>query len=666
VNLRTVTTLGPLLLRLGPKRVALNVLHRWRISSGWYRRFCPQHPTLPAPSASSCRARSPFCRPQPDAAAQARFGPAARQAADRIVGGELQFFGNLWRLRPQSWRQSALTGYATPLSHWSTFSDFEPKVGDIKWVWDASRFDWAYTLGRAWAYSQESNYAETFWALLEDWIRDNPVNTGLNWKCGQECSLRLAALCWSAGVFADAPATTTVRLEKLWSLVAALAERVRASLIYSESQNNNHLLSEALGLYVAGHALAGHPRAPEWRHSGRTRFTRAVVEQFAPDGYYAQHSWVYSRVALRAVLVFLAVAKEQGDPVARPLLQRARSAVDFMNAMLDPASGRLPNYGGNDGSNFASMSACDYLDFRPIVAALLYMLSGVRRFDDTPAAEEALWLPRADAVDERMTKDKAANAGDSGYYRLNGPGSRVYVRCGRFKTRPAHADMLHVDLWTGSENIARDAGSYQYFDARGWGIALEGSGAHNVVTVDGQDQMRRYSRFLWSGWVRGRVIKDEAPTDGTVHWVGEHDGYRRLGVLHRREIFGREDEWLIIDHILRNTRAERAIALRWHLHSGLRWQRSGLGIRSATTGVTVEVRAPGGAVLEVLEGEATLPQGGESLYFGAIAPRTTLQVVANSTQSLRFVTSIGRRPIDSPQWTTLWAHHLSRSEGSGA
>jgi hypothetical protein len=666
VNLDNVTALGSVLLRLGPKRVALKALHRLRIRTGWYQRRCPQHVTISLSPAALGAARSPFYQPHFNDAARARFASAACEVADRVVGGEIQFFGHLWRPRPGSWRQSALTGCTTSLAHWSTFSDFDSRVGDIKWVWDPSRFDWAYTLGRAWTYSREPKYAETFWRLLEDWIADNPINAGLNWKCGQECGLRVVALCWSAGVFADAPATTPSRLQKLWSLVASLTERVRASLIYSVSQNNNHLLSEALALYVAGHALVDHPHAREWSKVGRAQFLRAVGDQFAPDGYYAQHSWAYSRVALRALLVFLAVAREQDERLPASLLERAARAVDLMRAMLDSATGRLPNYGGNDGSNFASMSACDYLDFRPIVAAMMYLLHGVRLFEDSPAQEELLWLPATDTVDAAATSTTGANASWSGYYRLDGLASRVYVRCGEFRTRPAHADMLHVDLWIGHENVARDAGSYQYFDDRGWGMALEGSAAHNVVTVDGQDQMRRYSRFLWTGWAVGRTLKCLAHPDDGVHWIGEHDGYRRLGVTHRREICGSGDDWLIIDHILRSTRDPRAIALHWHLHPGLEWERSEFGVRSAATGIVIEVRAPGEAVLEVVEGERALPLGGESLRFGALTPRTSLKLVTTSTESLQLITSVGRRSIGSPEWTALWGDRLRHYQKSGA
>ena len=616
-------------------------LHRLRVRRGWYERHCRSGPLQIASAAVLRSAQPAFAIPAMDDRSTAAYREAACRSADRIVGGELQYFSHHWRARPRSWRESASTGHTVALDHWSKLGDFDPAVGDIKWIWDASRFDWAYVLGRAWRYSRDEKYAQCFWTLLEDWIADNPVNLGPNWKCGQECSLRLLVLSWSAEVFASATATDRQRLEKLWSLVAALAERVKASFLYSVSQRNNHLLSESLALYVAATSLPDHPDAVEWHAVGRKHFVRAMLDQFAPDGYYALHSWTYSRAALRTVLMFVAVAKRRGENVPAAVLERCESAAELLHAMLDDATGRLPNYGGNDGSNIAALNDCDYLDFRPVVAAALHMLRGERAFIDARVHEELLWSAGTHTSRPREANTNAGEGAlESGYFRLDGPGSRVYVRCGRYRTRPAHADMLHADIWFGDRNIATDAGTYQYLDERGWGVRLEGSAAHNVVTIDGADQMRRYSRFLWVDWARGRVVH-RARSEQEVSWTGEHDGYRQLGAVHRRTIRGREDNWVIIDDILRSNGAVRSAVLSWHLCPTLVWRPTATGVESTVNGLRVQVAAPEGATFEVLEGADALPDGGESRYFGSIEPRTTLRVCVRASGAVRFVTSIG-------------------------
>ncbi len=75
--------------------------------------------------------------------------------------------------------------------HWSEIADFSAKVGDIKVVWEMSRFHWATVFARAWRISGDAHYLSAMQLWMEDWWRCNPPNTGPNWMCGQETSIRL-------------------------------------------------------------------------------------------------------------------------------------------------------------------------------------------------------------------------------------------------------------------------------------------------------------------------------------------------------------------------------------------------------------------------------------------------------------------------------------------
>jgi len=61
------------------------------------------------------------------------------------------------------------------------------------------------------------------------------------------------------------------------------------------------------------------------------------------------------------------------------------------------------------------------------------------------------------------------------------------------------------------------------------------------------DQMKMLTRFTWTDWSHGKVIRHDDKT-----WQGEHDGYQRLSdpVKHRRTVISLpEDRWLVIDHL---------------------------------------------------------------------------------------------------------------------
>ncbi len=134
-----------------------------------------------------------------------------------------------------------------------------------------------------------------------------------------------------------------------------------------------------------------------------------------------------------------------------------------------------------------------------------------------------------------------------GTYLLHGPNSKAIIRCTDPHSRPSHADQLHVDLWIRGQNIACDAGTYLYSGEGPWRNGLAHTAVHNTVTVDHLDQMKMLTRFTWTDWSHGKVLRQDEKT-----WQGEHDGYKRLDdpVNHKRTVISlSDDRWLVVDHL---------------------------------------------------------------------------------------------------------------------
>jgi hypothetical protein len=96
-----------------------------------------------------------------------------------------------------------------------------------------------------------------------------------------------------------------------------------------------------------------------------------------------------------------------------------------------------------------------------------------------------------------------------------------------------------------------DAGSYLYNAAPPWDNALARTAAHNTVMVNGLEQMQPAGRFLWLDWAQARVLQQERAEDGAWIRLGaEHDGYRRIGVIHHRSVNAYpDDHWLVVDSL---------------------------------------------------------------------------------------------------------------------
>jgi len=479
------------------------------------------------------------------------------RTAARLAAGQMVFFAhNIWDVGvPPRWHRNAFTGQVVPANlHWSKIPDFG--FGDIKVVWEPSRFGFVYALVRSYWRTGDERYAESFWQLLGSWRENNPPQLGANWKCGQETAFRVMAWIFGLYGFSAAAATTPERLSALAQMIAISAYRIEANLNYALSQRNNHGISEGVGLWTVGLLFPEFKRSAVWREKGRRVLERLGRELIYDDGSFVQHSVNYQRLMLHDYLWALRLGDIQHRPFSPALRERVASAGEMLYQMQDEETGRVPYYGQNDGALVLPLNNCDYLDFRPVIQATCYLATGKRRYPSGPWDEDLLWLFGPEALSASIDAKPRADlrAGVGGYYTLRSQAGFAFVRCATYNNRPGQADMLHFDLWWRGQNIATDAGTYSYNAPDPWDNSLAHTAYHNTVTVDGLSQMERASKFLWLPWLRGSVWQDRVSTQHRLsYWEGEHDGYQRLRdpVTHRRGILRIAGEiWLVLDALM--------------------------------------------------------------------------------------------------------------------
>jgi hypothetical protein len=471
--------------------------------------------------------------------------PQLLAEANEIVSGKVRIFGGT----------SIPIELSLPFApkHWVNYEKGQeiPNIPDIKLVWEQGRFGWVYTLGRAYHITRDERYPQSFWKYFESFIESNPPNLGPHWASAQEVSLRLLALVFAGHVFRESTQTTPERIELLWQSVSAHAARIPPTLVYARAQNNNHLLSEALGLYTAGTILSDHPHSRKWREIGWHWLHEGVQKQISKDGSYTQHSCNYHRLMLQIALWAGMVAtynKQQFPPESRQLLA---DATHWLFNLLDTGTGRVPNLGPNDGAYILPLSTCSYYDYRPVLQAAAVSFLDQRLFETGPWDEMQLWFkisPEITRLDNYQPKRIQSNK----TIHLKEHKSWVYHRAVHFSSRPGHADQLHLDMWWRGRNIAQDAGTYLYNAPPPWENSLSGTSVHNTVSIADQDQMTRAGRFLWLDWAQGKIVSHQIAEDGSWESLtAEHNGYHHLGAIHRRTVTGYcEGRWQIKDDIL--------------------------------------------------------------------------------------------------------------------
>ena len=590
-------------------------------------------------------------RAQPGVEAQISTGvdldpePAVLEA-ERVLNGELKYFAYKFIKAgfPPDWHKvpTALQPPSAappksrldPTLHWSDISD--DSGVDIKFIWEASRFSMVYTLVRAYASRQDKRFAEAFWTLIESWASTNPPNTGPNWMDGQEAALRLMAWTFGYYAFLGSPSTTPERMAQFTVLVAAHAERIYKNIGYAISTRGNHSISEGFGLWLAGLLFPELMDAEKYFDLGRNLLEQEAAAQLFPDGTYSMYSLNYHRFVLHLYLCMVRLGEVNQSPVSALVFDRVSASIHFLSQLIDPATGRMPAYGSNDGALVLPLNTCDFTDYRPLLQLGSYLTRKELLFAPGPWDEDIFWLcgeqalipnpsptgrrePESPSPIGRGVRGEGKNSfPHGGLYLLRSRNSQAILRCTNFRSRPSHADQLHLDLWMHGHNIACDAGTYLYSGKGIWRNGLARTSVHNTVTVDRQDQMKMVSRFTWTQWARGKVLRH-----GEKNWQGEHNGYRRLAdpVDHKRTVLALEDDrWLTVDHLY--GRQTHHYALHWLLNDFPYEQHENLLLLSLDSmkykmqvGLMV-----GKSTFSVVRGDPNSTRGWRSRYYGDKEP----------------------------------------------
>ena len=440
--------------------------------------------------------------------------------------------------------------------HWSQIP--HDSSTDIKFIWEPNRFAFVYTLARAYAATKDEIYPKSFWWLINFWMNYNYPNTGPNWMDGQEIALRLMAWTFGYHAFLNSPSITPERKENFILYVAAQAERIYKNIGYAISTRSNHTISEAFGLWMVGLLFPDLKHAEKYLSLGKKLLEQEVANQIFPDGSYSMYSLNYHRFILHIYLYAIRLGDINHSPLSTQLKESVTKSIEYLACLIDPKTGQMPVYGSNDGALVLPINNCDFTDYRPLLQLGWYITKGEFLFEPGPWDEDIYWLcgeistaksAKSAKKDEREKKlsDLGVLRGksfpDGGVYLLHGSNSKAFIRCTDFTSRPSHADQLHVDLWIHGHNIAIDAGTYLYSGEGHWRNGLAHTSVHNTVTVDNKDQMTMLSRFTWTNWSKGKVLKHDKNI-----WQGEHDGYKL--VAHKRTVTSLEgDRWLVIDNL---------------------------------------------------------------------------------------------------------------------
>lgn len=471
-----------------------------------------------------------------------------------LINGQFRLFNNILVSLGNNydWITNPENGYKYDNNkHWSEIADLSASAGDIKYVWEKSRFSYLYDVIR-YDYHFDKDHSAFIWSEIESWIDNNPVNCGPNYRCSQEMSLRVLNWIFALKFYSDAPTLTEELFQKLTHTIYWHLHHIYANINFSRiAVRNNHAITETLTLYIGGLFFPWFPDSGLWKKNGKKWFEEEIVYQIYEDGTYLQFSMNYHRVVVQLLTWGITLAHLNNDKFSPKVYERARKSVLFLRTcMPEDSNGKLPNYGANDGALFFKLNDNEYRDYRPQIQALAYALgisSGLKQ-----EYEDAFWYGNRAINEEWLPSDGIHCFDNGGYYVLRDKETLTFVRCGEYKDRPSQADGLHIDIWHKGRNIFCDAGSYKYNTDNETIKYFNGTKSHNTLMLDKYDQMQKGGRFIWYYWTE-KVNVFVTETENSYCFTGSIKCYKQVSpnIVHTRTInkIKGKAEWTVTDEI---------------------------------------------------------------------------------------------------------------------
>lgn len=435
--------------------------------------------------------------------------------------------------------------------HWTEIADYSKEAGDIKYVWEKSRFSYLYDIIR-YDYHHQEDCSHLVFADIESWIAANPINCGPNYRCSQEMSLRVLNWLFALHYYQNSSALTEDVFNKIQFVIYWHLHHIYNNIDFSRiAVRNNHAITETLTLYLAGILFPTLPGAEVWKRKGKEWFEQEVAYQIYEDGTFLQYSMNYHRIVVQLLTWGIVLAEKNGEKFSSTVFDRAEKSVKFLRTAMIDENGWLPNYGANDGALFFGLSNTHYRDYRPQIQALASAL-GIYAGIQTPY-EDQQWY----GINTRpLTSLQPAMGTHSfpmgGYYIIREQDTLTFIKCGSYKDRPSQADNLHLDIWYKGENILTDAGSYKYNTDTETIRYFSGTRSHNTVMLGNNDQMLKGGRFIWYYWSQSLVAALSSNKD-SFSFKGTISAYKHVdsGITHSRSVTKMKDkaEWHITDKI---------------------------------------------------------------------------------------------------------------------
>ena len=462
--------------------------------------------------------------------------------ADQAILGNLFAFSAFYLDYgdPIDWHLHPISGVrVSSRKKWFQIPDFDNSRGDIKTIWEPSRFTHFLHFSRAYVLTKNKKYYEAFSKQLSAWLDKNPYGYGPNHKCGQEATLRMMNVLIAYSVFRDYGMISDKDENNVQELVKRSYKKVLSNFFYAHKCiKNNHTISEITGMMLGAKASDD---TKQLKKAFRL-LNKEIDKQFTLDGGYIQDSFTYQRFSLQVLEFVLSIENTTEFSINQTNKDKLINSISLLYNHLDKKTNDIPNYGSNDGAFVFPFTTNGYRDFVSSLNSLHVLLTKTKITDNPKYQEEKLWF-NSDKEENLSPKPPSTNTKsypNAGLHVFKNKETMLMAISKKHKTRPGQPHQHHIDLWHKGANVFCDNGSYSYAESNDFKIS--NTTAHNTIQIDEKEQMRKKGKFFTYGWTKQKDIEFSNNYFRSV--MQSVNGYE-----HKREIKWNNQSFIIDDYV---------------------------------------------------------------------------------------------------------------------
>lgn len=485
------------------------------------------------------------------------------EAADKWLEHQASFFSLSGAPLGEAinWHCDYSSGVTGPLKYSGLINYRDVKIaGDVKYIWELNRLQHLILLALAIAWTGNPAYGKEIERQTVSWRSQNPFMMGLNWKSPLEAGMRLIS--WAYVLFLTSGSERRDDIYPSTMREVIYQHQYFIRKFYSKhSSANNHLIGEMAGLYVGSVFWPRYRESAEWRAFARRKLIEEMFRQVEDDGVGKERATEYQAFIIEFFLLTAALGNLIGDSFPQEYWTRLGRMIRFLSALRNRA-GDLPMFGDGDSAQAVWLPEGTAERVHGLVQV------GQCHEANTPGSDLRskllLWgqAPQKIPIGSVTPSTNSLEVfPDGGYCLLAGERGGEDEIMAAFDTGQlglpplnahGHADALSFWLSYGGKEFLVDPGTYCYHRSAIWRSYFRGTGAHNTIRIDGEDQSVPGGTFLWREPAQCRIEHCE-DTDDFVDVSASHDGYHRLSdpVTHRRSLrlFKKSRKLLVNDRL---------------------------------------------------------------------------------------------------------------------